>query len=69
MCTTYKCLIMQVRYIYSEFLCFKQSLFCDSGLEHPTPKASLTGHESEVTCVAVLAEMGLVMSGSKGTLE
>jgi hypothetical protein len=34
------------------------------GMDHPTPKATLTGHETEVTCVAVLAELGLVFSGS-----
>lgn len=39
-----------------------------SGIEHPTPKATLTGHESEVICVAVLAELGLVLSGSKGNV-
>ena len=33
-------------------------------MDHPTPKATLTGHETEVTCVAVLAELGLVFSGS-----
>ena len=37
-----------------------------SGLEHPTPKSTLTGHNSEVTCVSVLAELGMVVSGSKG---
>ncbi|XP_052674845.1 neurobeachin-like isoform X3 [Crassostrea angulata] len=44
-----------------------QAIIGDNGsLEHPTPKATLTGHESEVICVAVLAELGLVLSGSKG---
>ncbi|KAK3099516.1 hypothetical protein FSP39_005633 [Pinctada imbricata] len=43
-----------------------QAIIGDNGsLEHPTPKATLTGHESEVQCVAVLAELGLVFSGSK----
>jgi hypothetical protein len=36
------------------------------GLDNPTPKVTLTGHQAEVTCVAVSAEMGLVFSGSKG---
>ncbi|XP_055933663.1 neurobeachin-like isoform X3 [Argiope bruennichi] len=31
----------------------------------PTPRATLTGHESEVTCIVVSAELGLVVSGSK----
>lgn len=33
--------------------------------ETPTPRATLTGHESEVTCIVVSAELGLVVSGSK----
>lgn len=45
-----------------------QVVFYFTGLEHPTPKATLTGHESEVICVAVLAELGLVLSGSKGNI-
>ncbi|XP_065282933.2 neurobeachin isoform X1 [Dermacentor albipictus] len=31
----------------------------------PTPRATLTGHENEVTCIVVSAELGLVVSGSK----
>lgn len=31
----------------------------------PTPRATLTGHEQEVSCVVVSAELGLVISGSK----
>ena len=31
----------------------------------PTPRASLTGHESEITCIVVSAELGLVVSGSR----
>ncbi|KAH6937245.1 hypothetical protein HPB50_026199 [Hyalomma asiaticum] len=31
----------------------------------PTPRATLTGHENEVTCIVVSAELGLVISGSK----
>lgn len=43
-----------------------QAIIGDNGsLEHPTPKATLTGHDSEVICVAVLAELGLVLSGSR----
>ncbi|XP_064610079.1 neurobeachin-like isoform X2 [Liolophura sinensis] len=37
----------------------------NANVDHPTPKTILTGHETEVTCVAVLAELGLVISGSK----
>ena len=40
--------------------------FMFAGIEQPTPKATLTGHKSEVTCVNVLAELGMVISGSKG---
>ncbi|CAL4092304.1 unnamed protein product, partial [Meganyctiphanes norvegica] len=31
----------------------------------PTPRATLTGHETEVTTVVISAELGLVVSGSK----
>ncbi|XP_036707924.1 lipopolysaccharide-responsive and beige-like anchor protein isoform X2 [Balaenoptera musculus] len=36
------------------------------GSETTTPRAILTGHDSEITCAAVCAELGLVLSGSKG---
>ena len=39
---------------------------CVSGVECPTPKAVLTGHQAEVSCLAVIAELGIVVSGSKG---
>ena len=32
--------------------------------DHPTPRATLTGHEQPVSCVAISAEMGLVVSSS-----
>lgn len=35
----------------------------------PTPRAALTGHESAITTVAVSAEMGLVVSGSQGSVN
>ncbi|XP_064123627.1 lipopolysaccharide-responsive and beige-like anchor protein isoform X2 [Loxodonta africana] len=35
------------------------------GSETTTPRAVLTGHDYEVTCAAVCAELGLVLSGSK----
>ncbi|XP_058138550.1 lipopolysaccharide-responsive and beige-like anchor protein isoform X2 [Dasypus novemcinctus] len=35
------------------------------GRETTTPRAILTGHDYEVTCAAVCAELGLVLSGSK----
>lgn len=38
----------------------------NSNPDVPTPRATLTGHESEVTCIVVSAELGLVVSGSKG---
>ncbi|XP_073498622.1 lipopolysaccharide-responsive and beige-like anchor protein isoform X3 [Phyllobates terribilis] len=33
--------------------------------EFATPRAILTGHDCEITCAAVCAELGLVISGSK----
>lgn len=38
---------------------------CVSG-EFTTPRAILTGHDCEVTCASVCAELGLVISGCKG---
>ncbi|XP_062055494.1 lipopolysaccharide-responsive and beige-like anchor protein isoform X2 [Lepus europaeus] len=35
------------------------------GSETTTPRAILTGHDYEVTCAAVCAELGLVLSGSQ----
>ena len=37
-----------------------------AGVDDPTPKATLTGHQNEVTTVAVSAELGIVVSGSQG---
>lgn len=34
--------------------------------DYPAPRAVLTGHDHEVVCVSVCAELGLVISGSKG---
>lgn len=34
--------------------------------ETTTPRAILTGHDYEITCAAVCAELGLVLSGSQG---
>lgn len=43
----------------------QQCILGDNGsLESATPKATLTGHKSEVTCVIVSAELGVVVSGS-----
>ncbi|XP_037353342.1 lipopolysaccharide-responsive and beige-like anchor protein isoform X2 [Talpa occidentalis] len=36
------------------------------GSETTTPRAILTGHDYEITCAAICAELGLVLSGSKG---
>uniref|UniRef100_A0A673C2L9 Neurobeachin n=1 Tax=Sphaeramia orbicularis TaxID=375764 RepID=A0A673C2L9_9TELE len=33
--------------------------------DYPAPRAVLTGHDQEVVCVAVCAELGLVISGAK----
>ncbi|XP_061638780.1 neurobeachin isoform X3 [Phyllopteryx taeniolatus] len=33
--------------------------------DYPAPRAVLTGHEQEVACVAVCAELGLVISGAQ----
>ncbi|XP_030047517.1 LOW QUALITY PROTEIN: lipopolysaccharide-responsive and beige-like anchor protein [Microcaecilia unicolor] len=35
------------------------------GSEFTTPRAILTGHDCEITCATVCAELGLVISGSK----
>ena len=37
-----------------------------SPAEFTTPRAILTGHDCEVTCASVCAELGLVISGCKG---
>lgn len=43
----------------------QQSILGDNGsLDNATPKATLTGHKSQVTCIAVSAELGIVVSGS-----
>ena len=42
---------------------------CFAGTEDPTPKATLTGHQSMVTCVLVSAELGIVVSGSLGEFK
>lgn len=39
--------------------------FCPLG-DYPAPRAVLTGHDHEVVCVSVCAELGLVISGAKG---
>lgn len=37
--------------------------------EAPAPRVTLTGHEQPVTAVVVSAELGLVVSGSLGTIS
>lgn len=37
-----------------------------SPAEFVTPRAILTGHDCEVTCASVCAELGLVISGCRG---
>lgn len=49
---------------FASFMLYCNIIYYIIGMDHPTPKATLTGHETEVTCVAVLAELGLVFSGS-----
>lgn len=44
---------------------FAVTLFCLPG-DYPAPRAVLTGHDHEVVCVSVCAELGLVISGAKG---
>lgn len=44
---------------------FVVTLFCLPG-DYPAPRAVLTGHDHEVVCVSVCAELGLVISGAKG---
>lgn len=41
-------------------------LFCFLTGDYPAPRAVLTGHDHEVVCVSVCAELGLVISGAKG---
>lgn len=36
--------------------------------EFTVPRAILTGHDCEVTCASVCAELGLVISGCKGKI-
>lgn len=54
---------MQIKLDYGVF--FKLIFLCVLP-DVPTPRATLTGHESEITCIVVSAELGLVVSGSKG---
>lgn len=39
---------------------------CSPSGDYPAPRAVLTGHDHEVVCVSVCAELGLVISGAKG---
>lgn len=39
---------------------------CPAVGDYPAPRAVLTGHDHEVVCVSVCAELGLVISGAKG---
>lgn len=42
--------------------------WCRPG-DYPAPRAVLTGHDHEVVCVSVCAELGLVISGAKGEMK
>lgn len=44
------------------------TLLCPPG-DYPAPRAVLTGHDHEVVCVSVCAELGLVISGAKGEMK
>lgn len=46
-------------------LWFVVTVLCPLG-DYPAPRAVLTGHDHEVVCVSVCAELGLVISGAKG---
>lgn len=63
----YICLIVKVlKYINYRLL----RNFCFINLltgETAAPRAVLTGHDYEITCAAICAELGVVISGSKGT--
>lgn len=47
-------------------MCF---VACYTAGDYPAPRAVLTGHDHEVVCVSVCAELGLVISGAKGQFE
>lgn len=47
------------------FFVFSLFFFFLTG-DYPAPRAVLTGHDHEVVCVSVCAELGLVISGAKG---
>jgi len=54
------------RKIFSYLLVIATLLLCLWwGCENTTPKAILTGHKAEVSCLAVSAELGIVISGSQ----
>lgn len=62
----YICLIVKVlKYINYRLLrnfCFIDLLTGETA----APRAVLTGHDYEITCAAICAELGVVISGSKG---
>lgn len=52
----------------SSWMWFVVTLLCPPG-DYPAPRAVLTGHDHEVVCVSVCAELGLVISGAKGEMK
>lgn len=52
----------------SSCMWFVVTLLCPPG-DYPAPRAVLTGHDHEVVCVSVCAELGLVISGAKGEMK
>ena len=52
----------------STLYCANMCCVCVSPAEFTTPRAILTGHDCEVTCASVCAELGVVISGCKGEI-
>lgn len=50
----------------NQVMCLRLFCICHLSGDYPAPRAVLTGHDQEVVCVSVCAELGLVISGAKG---
>uniref|UniRef100_A0A915DUB9 Neurobeachin n=1 Tax=Ditylenchus dipsaci TaxID=166011 RepID=A0A915DUB9_9BILA len=64
------CLARSEASLFSDCYIASGSLDCTSTTRRektPSPRAILTGHDSEVTAICVSAEHGIVISGSKGS--
>lgn len=56
-------------FLCSYFECnlnYNACFLCSFAGDYPAPRAVLTGHDYEVVCVSVCAELGIVISGAKG---